>query len=466
MAEALDDAAARAAAFNGLLSALLAGGSTKDSLERYRAYIDDARPEDLVAAVDAAVARDEGFEALKPAVSKLINLIYAPLSRRRYLPGGNAFLDSLIAENAGLSALLARGKALIQALNGKSGPDAAAPLAAPASGAAKVAAGPGALVGGGAAALDALDSWLAELGAVEIHYRKKENVLFPWFEARYPEYRCVRLMWDIQDDARRGLKELAIWLAKARALAELDLATFNAIAGRLYFDLNANITREECALFPVMAILMDGLAAAGLLAESRDYGWAFLDAESAARHARAAARESAAALASPSADALAAPDSDAGEATRSAAAVAPSPGAPGSSAGAGFSGRTGALPPEVLGALFSALPVDMTYVDAEDRVRWFSDSPHRIFPRSPAIIGRDVRNCHPGASVGRVLAILEAFKSGAKDKESFWISMGGRFISIEYFALRAPDGRYLGTLEASQDLSEKRALTGEKRLAT
>jgi DUF438 domain-containing protein len=108
----------------------------------------------------------------------------------------------------------------------------------------------------------------------------------------------------------------------------------------------------------------------------------------------------------------------------------------------------------------------MTYVDAEDRVRWFSDSPHRIFPRSPAIIGRDVRNCHPGASVGRVLAILEAFKSGAKEKESFWISMGGRFISIEYFALRAPDGRYLGTLEASQDLSEKRALEGEKRLAT
>jgi DUF438 domain-containing protein len=500
MAEALDNAAARAAAFNGLLSALLAGGSTKDSLERYRAYIDDARPEDLVAAVDAAVARDEGFEALKPAVSKLINLIYASLSRRRYLPGGNAFLDSLIAENAGLSALLARGKALIQALNGKAGPDAAEPVASP------VAAGPGASAtamppeagpvaaatvaapASGAAALDALEAWLAELGAVEIHYRKKENVLFPWFEARYPEYRCVRLMWDIQDDARRGLKELASWLAKARANAVLDLASFNAIAGRLYFDLNANITREECALFPVMAILMDGQAAAGLLAESRDYGWAFLDAEAAARYARvasapagaapdttvdaannsAAARESAAALASPSAANAArpAPGSDAGEATRSVAAVAQSADEPGLSAGAGFSGRTGALPPEVLGALFSALPVDMTYVDAEDRVRWFSDSPHRIFPRSPAIIGRDVRNCHPGASVGRVLAILEAFKSGAKDKESFWISMGGRFISIEYFALRAPDGRYLGTLEASQDLSEKRALTGEKRLAT
>jgi hypothetical protein len=152
MAEALNDAAARAAAFNGLLSALLAGGSSKDSLERYRLYIDDARPEDLVEAVDAAVARDEGFDSLKPAVSKLINLIYPSLSRRRYaLSGGNAFLDSLAAENAGLSALLARGKPLIQALNGK------------AAGVAGAAA---------ASALDALEAWLAELGAVEIHYRK------------------------------------------------------------------------------------------------------------------------------------------------------------------------------------------------------------------------------------------------------------------------------------------------------
>jgi len=88
--------------------------------------------------------------------------------------------------------------------------------------------------------------------------------------------------------------------------------------------------------------------------------------------------------------------------------------------------------------MFAALPVDMTYVDADDKVRWFSDSPHRIFPRSPAIVGRDVRNCHPGASVGRVVAIIEAFRRGEKDREAFWISMQGRFIHIEYFALRRP----------------------------
>ena len=130
-----------------------------------------------------------------------------------------------------------------------------------------------------------------------------------------------------------------------------------------------------------------------------------------------------------------------------------------------FRSRTGALSPEVLTAMFSVLPVDMTWVDADDKVRWFSDSPHRIFPRSPSIIGRDVRNCHPGASVGRVVSVIEALRSGQKDSESFWITMAGKFIHIAYYALRTPDGAYLGVLEASQDLTSLRSLTGEKRLS-
>jgi hypothetical protein len=76
-----------------------------------------------------------------------------------------------------------------------------------------------------------------------------------------------------------------------------------------------------------------------------------------------------------------------------------------------------------------------------------------------------VRNCHPGASVGRVVAIVDAFRRGEKDREAFWITMKDRFIHIEYFALRGPGGEYLGVLEASQDLTELRALSGERRLA-
>lgn len=109
--------------------------------------------------------------------------------------------------------------------------------------------------------------------------------------------------------------------------------------------------------------------------------------------------------------------------------------------------------------------MDLSFVDSNDRLAWFSDGPHRIFPRSPSSLGRDVRNCHPKESVDRVVAILDSFKQGRKNSEAFWIQRKGRFIHIEYFALRDPAGRYLGTLEVSQDLTEKRALSGEKRLA-
>lgn len=440
MAEFLTNAESRATIFSELLSMLSSGGAAKDALRRFRPYIDDARPEDLVGAVDAAMDAGVDLSALKPGVSKLINLIYEPLARRRYLRGAGGqggpvrlLLDALCLENEGLAALLSAGKLRAKALNDAF--KAGEPIGAE-------------LIG--------FAAWFEELDAVEIHYRKKENVLFPWFEAAYPRYRCVRLMWEIQDDARAGLRELGGQVGQALRSGGLDLARFNAALGRLYFDLNANIIREECALFPVLAYLMDEAADRSLYAQALEYGWAFADGAETAR-LDAAAHE-------PCRPAPAEPASAAAE-----PATTGSPrGAPGGSniPAAALSGRTGALSPELLAALFAAAPVDMTVVDADDKVAWFSDSPHRIFPRSPAIVGRDVRNCHPGASVGRVMSILEAFKAGRKDSESFWIELKGRFISIEYFALRAPDGRYIGTLEVSQDLTEKRALTGEKRLAS
>ncbi len=112
----------------------------------------------------------------------------------------------------------------------------------------------------------------------------------------------------------------------------------------------------------------------------------------------------------------------------------------------------------------NTLPVDMTLIDANDKVKFFSKPKDRIFQRSPAIIGRDVRNCHPPKSVHIVERILEAFKQGKKDSAKFWIKMNGMFIVIQYFALRDENGTYLGTLEVSQEASDIRALTGEQRL--
>jgi hypothetical protein len=125
---------------------------------------------------------------------------------------------------------------------------------------------------------------------------------------------------------------------------------------------------------------------------------------------------------------------------------------------------SGSFTPDELTAVLNTIPFDVTFVDKDDKVRFFSQGKERIFPRSRAILGRDVQKCHPPSSVHVVEKILNDFKSGAQDQASFWIQMHGKFIMIEYFALRDADGNYLGTLEVSQDLTEKRELSGEQRL--
>ena len=125
---------------------------------------------------------------------------------------------------------------------------------------------------------------------------------------------------------------------------------------------------------------------------------------------------------------------------------------------------TGSLTAAQIEQIFAALPVDMTLVDGQDRVRFFSRPKERIFPRSPAIIGRQVAHCHPPQSVDKVLAIIETFRQGRENQATFWIRHRGRFILIQYFALRRRDGTYLGTLEVSQDITGLRQLEGERRL--
>jgi len=119
-----------------------------------------------------------------------------------------------------------------------------------------------------------------------------------------------------------------------------------------------------------------------------------------------------------------------------------------------------------LTAVLNSLPVDLTFVDKHDKVAYFSQGTHRIFDRNRSILQRDVKMCHPPASVHIVEKILQDFKSGRQTSAAFWIQMGGKFIHIEYFAVRDDQGGYLGTLEVSQDLTEKRKLEGDRRLLT
>ncbi len=125
---------------------------------------------------------------------------------------------------------------------------------------------------------------------------------------------------------------------------------------------------------------------------------------------------------------------------------------------------SGSLTIPELNALLNTIPFDLTFVDKDDTVRYFTQGAERIFARNRAILGRKVQLCHPPSSVHIVQRILDDFHAGRQDKAAFWINMGGRFIHIEYFALRDENGGYLGTLEVSQDLTAKRKLEGEQRL--
>jgi len=119
---------------------------------------------------------------------------------------------------------------------------------------------------------------------------------------------------------------------------------------------------------------------------------------------------------------------------------------------------------EVIEALLDALPVDITFVDEEDRVRYFSKEGKRVFARSRKIIGIKVQKCHPQKSIHVVKQILQDFRDNKRDSANFWIDLKGRKIYIRYFAVRDKEGKYLGCLEVTQDITDIQKITGEKRL--
>ncbi|MHA1618811.1 MAG: DUF438 domain-containing protein [Promethearchaeota archaeon] len=126
--------------------------------------------------------------------------------------------------------------------------------------------------------------------------------------------------------------------------------------------------------------------------------------------------------------------------------------------------NTGTLSLSQLDLMLRHLPLDISFIGPDDEVLYYSNTPERLFPRSPAIIGRNVMNCHPPKSQDIVKKILAAFKDGSKDSSEFWIQMGGKFIYIRYFAVRDSEGNYQGTLEVSQDLTHIKTLEGERKL--
>lgn len=253
------------------------------------------------------------------------------------------------------------------------------------------------------------------------YYVIKENVLFPMVEREIEAFKCISVMWSFHDQIRKDLEAI---LAFLESVAEADLRQLNRWAGDLFFNLYAVKFREERILFPVLEQKIDPAKIEALWNESVELGFPYHN-----------------------------PDKKAADAILT-----------DHSAGELHDLKTGLLSIEQIVLIFKHLPVDLTYVDEHNKVRFFSTPPHRIFPRTVAIIGRDVNNCHPHESVHVVEKIVESFRNGSRDKADFWISMRGKKILIQYFAVRDDQGRYRGVLEASQEISEIQALQGEKRI--
>lgn len=269
---------------------------------------------------------------------------------------------------------------------------------------------------------------LEDLGHIEVHYTRKENQLFPLLEENGIEA-PPKVMWEVHDDIRGLFKA-------ARAAMENLAATTAALAARDTAEaVKDMVYKEEKVLFPMALESLTEAQWARVRHGEDEIGYAWVT-----------------------------PGDEWTPQATDLTGLAVATAASQTHAARLVQLDTGALAPNVLNQMLRSLPVDLSFVDADDRVAYYSDVPHRIFPRSAAVIGRNVRNCHPPKSVHMVEDILAKFKAGERDTAEFWIEMGGRFLHIRYFAVRDTDSTYLGCLEVSQDVTDIRALTGQRRL--
>ena len=256
-----------------------------------------------------------------------------------------------------------------------------------------------------------------ELIPFELHYTKLQNILFPFIESKGEQYQGTTILWSLQDQTRKRLKDTIEALKNNR-----PRQTISEILGDYFFKAFGLIQKEEMILFQVAHELLSANELEAMRHQSFELGFIWIPMPK------------------------------------------PRPQPKFSVDNAFFTTETGSLSFDQLTMVLDALPIDCTYVDENNKVRWFNRPKDRIFPRSPAVIGRDVRNCHPAESVDVVENIIETFRRGEQSEANFWIEMRGKFLYIRYFALRDKDNGYKGVLELSQEVSGIRALEGQRKL--
>jgi DUF438 domain-containing protein len=271
---------------------------------------------------------------------------------------------------------------------------------------------------------------LNNLMDVDKHYRRKEQLLFSYFEKNeLPGPPAV--MWGKHDEARELLKQTIAGLQQTESMNASEAQAYNLFTVDAVVEaIDDMVYKEEKILFPTALNLLTEQDWYEIYLQSDEYGYCLFDPEFEWT-----------------------PEGGSHKEIRKPAAQ---------------DGRiqmpTGKFSLQELIGVFSTMPFDLTFVDKDDTVAYFSPGKERIFDRSRAILGRKVQYCHPPKSVHIVNQIVKDFKAGVQDRARFWINMGERLIYICYYAVRDESGDYMGTLEVTQDLSEVRQLEGEQRL--
>lgn len=264
---------------------------------------------------------------------------------------------------------------------------------------------------------------------VEKHYKRKEELLFPYLE-KYGIYGPSKVMWGVDDEIREDLRQLREMLYNYSSENKVQILEKTR---ELSDKVKEMIFKEEKILFPTAEQKLTEDEWYQIYRSEDEIGYCLVEPEAEWKPARADLENTVEAIAD--------------DTTK------------------GFiKFPTGVLTPKEIELIFNHLPVDITFVDKDDTVRYFSAAKDRIFTRPRTVIGRKVQNCHPPASYPVVEKILKNFKEGKKDSEEFWINMKGKLIYIRYLAVRDEEGKYVGTLEVTQEISGIKELQGEKRL--
>lgn len=263
---------------------------------------------------------------------------------------------------------------------------------------------------------------------IDKHYSRKENLIFPYLE-KYGVTAPPKVMWGVDDEIRAKLKTVILDLRNYMGdKDELVLKMNNVID-----QIKEMIFKEDNILFPMSLETLTEDEWITIYKESDEVGFAFISPEKTWEYKRI----------NPKVEKEEVETKDINGTIKF---------------------ENGSLTPEEIRGIFEVIPGEVSFVDKDDKVRFFSKGEQRIFTRTKAVIGREVSNCHPPSSVHMVDKIVDDFKSGKKDSEDFWIQMGDKFVLIRFFAVRNQQGEYLGTLEYVQNVGPIRKLQGEKRL--